>query len=220
MRLTALLVVALAGCMPRYPTPQQTTARHPHRRTLAGPMQPERAPVDVPPARTVQLTADDVLGEKVRLGADQPRLAVVFLLARECRDESADLARGVDEQLLSSPIDQIGIVDMRAYSGTLRSLATWQLKRSALEGRTRRKQRREQHHVDASPGEVDRWHLVGDFDGALFKRFGIDPHLPHPLAFVVERDGVLRGPYRDVASVVGEVQRAFGSAASRRTASR
>jgi hypothetical protein len=157
-------------------------------------------------AAPVQLTVADVLGEAVRLGPPAVAPAtVLFFVSQRAKDESQEFARAVDERLLEQPIESVAIVDVRRYAGALRRLATSYLRRSAAEARERRRQRRVERGVDASPATVNRWHLLGDFDGALFERFGVEREPAHPVAFVVDRVGGLRGPFRAVGEVAAAV---------------
>lgn len=157
-------------------------------------------------AAPLRLTIEDVRGARVALGAPAQRRPVILIfMSRRARDASAAFARAIDERLLARAVESVGVVDVRPYRGLLRGLATRYLRRSAEEARVRRRQRRLAHRVDASPAAVDRWHLVGDFDGALFARFGVAPEPAAPLAFVVAPDGVVHGPYGDVHAVVTAV---------------
>jgi hypothetical protein len=161
-------------------------------------------------AAPLPLRLEGVLGEPIALGPPaQARTTIVFFMSRATRDESAAFARAVDEQLLTAPVESIGIVDMHRYGGLLRGLAMSALRRATAEGRQRRRERREAHRVDASPTVVDRWHMVGDFDGTLFDRFGVGRDPAHPVAFVLDRAGGLHGPFRDAASLVSACPDAF-----------
>lgn len=154
-------------------------------------------------ARRVQLSTRDVLGEPVRLGsAEQQRVTAVFFMSRTCKEESADFVRRFDEQVLDAPVESVGIVDVRKYGGLTRSIAQWQLRKAANVARTHRRERRERNGVDASAQFVNRWHLLGDFDGSLFKQFDVEAEPAHPLALVVDLSGTVRGPYRDLQSLL------------------
>lgn len=166
------------------------------------------AHASAPPLASLRIT--DVLGNQVQLGA-APAPTVLIFMSRTARAASATFARAVDERLLDRPIESIGIVDVRRYAGLLRRLATSYLVRSAKEAKVTRRERREAHGVDASERAVDRWHLVGDFDGSLFARFGIAAEPKEPLAFVVDAAGALHGPFLEVDKVVAAVT--AGSAA-------
>ena len=144
----------------------------------------------------------DVLGHPVSLAAPAREPTVLIFMSRTAKDASAAFARAVDERLLDRPIESVDIVDLRRYGGVLRGLATSYLRRSAEEARVRRRERREARGVDASPAAIDRWHLIGDFDGSLFARFGVGAEPKQPLAFVVDRAGALHGPFHDVDPVV------------------
>ena len=158
------------------------------------------------PAASLHFTVEDVLGARVAVGAPgQARPTIVIFMSRRCSDASAAFARGVDEALLDQPVDSIGIVDVRRYGGMLRRLATSYLRKSAHEAQQHRRQRRVARGIDASPEVVGRWHLVGDFDGALFARFGVTAEPARPVAFVLGRSGAVHGPYGDVPSVVAAV---------------
>jgi hypothetical protein len=220
LRRLLLGALVLGGCAGQQPQQHAQLKPQPRRLCLlAGPMQPTPGQV-APPGRSVCVSTTDCLGEPVRLGgAEQKGVTIVYFMSRESKDESADLARGVDERLLEAPIDQVGIVDVHKFGGVTKPVASYQLRKSAGEGRDRRRKRREEHHVDASDALVKRWHLIGDFDGALLKHFGVEQNIQHPLAFVVEPDGRLHGPYHDVASVVNEVER-LGASRSSNTARR
>jgi hypothetical protein len=183
---------------------------------VAGPIQPSPK-ARASAGRTIELSAADVFGVPVRVGtADHSPVTVVFFMSRESRDESAELARGVDEGLLDAPVEQVGIVDVHRYGGITRSFALGRMRKSVEEARASRRQRRLEHHADASPAAVNRWHLIGDFDGALFRQLGVELDLEHPVAFVVEAGGRLHGPYHDVGDVVAEVVRVIRGAADKR----
>ena len=153
------------------------------------------------PLAPLQLT--DVLGHQLQLGAAHPSLpAVLIFMSRSAKDASSAFARTIDERLLDRAIESIGIVDVRRYGGILRRLATSYLVRSAEEAKVHRRERRQARGVDASPQAVDRWHLVGDFDGSLFARFGVAAEPKAPLAFVVDAAGDLHGPFHDVDTVI------------------
>jgi hypothetical protein len=150
----------------------------------------------------VQLALHGVLGDAVSLGPPrQARTTVVFFMSRRAKEASAKLASAVDEMLLQAPVELVGIVDVRRYGGMLRSLATSYMKKSADEALRQRRERRLARGVDASPDVVNRWHLIGDFDGALFERFGVEREPARPLAFVLDRDGGVHGPYADASGV-------------------
>jgi hypothetical protein len=161
-----------------------------------------RASAAAPP---LSLDAVDVLGNPVHVAAHQP--AVLIFMSKRARDASAAFARAVDEKLLDRPVESISIVDVRRYAGVLKSLASSYLRRSAEEGKVKRRERRQAAGVDASATAVDRWHLIGDFDGSLFARFGVEAEPKQPLAFVVDAGGALHGPFRDVAPVVAALSR-------------
>jgi hypothetical protein len=139
-------------------------------------------------------------------------------MSRTAKDEAATFLRDLDEHLLNGPIESVGIVDVRDYGGITRGLVQRRLKKALEEGRDRRRERREQRGIDASPSYVNRWHLVGDFDGALASRFGVGPEPAHPVAFVVDRCGVVNGPLRDVGRVLTAVAHAVSSSKSRKSA--
>jgi len=123
-------------------------------------------------------------------------------------EQSAAFARTIDEQLLNRPIEIVGVVDVRRYAGLTRPLALTYLRRSARDGREHRRARRVERGIDASPLVVNRWHLVGDFEGALFSQFGVERDPPAPIAWLVDRLGVRHGPYREVGPLLDEVMRA------------
>ncbi len=158
-------------------------------------------------ASTPSLPVDivDVLGQHVQVAAPSHAPTVLIFMSKRAKDASAEFARAVDERLIDRPVESIGIVDVRRYAGMLRNLATSYLRRSAEEAKVRRRERREARHVDASPTAVDRWHLVGDFDGSLFARFGVEAEPKQPLAFVVDGKGALHGPFSDVEPVIHAV---------------
>jgi hypothetical protein len=166
--------------------------------------------------RLAPLHLTDVLNNELQLGAAaRPSLpTVIIFMSKSAKDASATFARTVDERLLDRPIESIGIVDVRRYSGVLRRLATSYLVRSAEEAKVRRRERRQARGVDASAQAVDRWHLVGDFDGSLFARFGVAAEPKQPLAFVVDPAGTLHGPFHEVDKVIAAL--APDSAAQRR----
>ncbi|MCU1281683.1 MAG: hypothetical protein JWM53_5229, partial [bacterium] len=127
-------------------------------------------------------------------------------MSQRAREASSTFARAVDESLLNAPVEEVGIVDVRRYGGVLRRLASSYLRKSADEVLVHRRERRLARGVDASPEFVNRWHLIGDFDGSLFDRFGVEYEPARPLAFVLGRDGALHGPFADVASVLTELR--------------
>jgi hypothetical protein len=156
----------------------------------------------------VQLALRDVLGEAVALGAPEPALpTIVFFMSKRSQDEAAALVRTVDEQTLDRAIELVGVVDVQRYGGFWRRLAQSRLERSARDARARRTERRVARGVDASAAAVNRWHLVGDFEGALFTQFGVEREPSHPVAFVIDRGGALRGPFRDAVALVAAVAR-------------
>lgn len=126
-------------------------------------------------------------------------------MSRRAADECAAFGRAVDEQILDAAVESVAIVDVRAYGGWLRRLAMARLKKSATEALERRRTRRVARGADASSEVVGRWHLVGDFDGSLFSRFGVERELAHPAAFVLDRNGTLLGPFHDAHAVVTAV---------------
>ena len=153
-------------------------------------------------ASPVELHIVDVLGTKVDVAPQAHARTVLIFMSRRAKDASAAFARAVDERLIDRPIESIGVVDVRRYAGMLRSLATSYLRRSAEDAKVKRRERRVARGVDASPAAVDRWHLIGDFDGSLFARFGVEAEPKEPLAFVVDTAGELHGPFREVDCVV------------------
>jgi hypothetical protein len=163
-------------------------------------------------ARSVRLDVDGVLGERVALGPPaQARTTILFFMTRKAKDECTAFGREIDERLLDVAIESVSFVDMHPYSGILRGLAMSHLKKSAQEALQHRRERRVARGIDASSDVVNRWHLVGDFDGALFSRFGVDAELAHPLAFVLDKSGTLLGPFHDadaVLTAVGDATRA------------
>jgi hypothetical protein len=156
----------------------------------------------------------DALGQHVSVNGAANAPTVLFFMSKRAKDASAAFARTVDERLLDRPVESIGIVDMRKYSGMLKGLASSYLRRSAEESKIKRRERRQAAGVDASPAAVDRWHLVGDFDGSLFSRFGVEADPAQPLAFVVDGSGAVRGPFHDVDPVVQALAEAKGSASA------
>jgi hypothetical protein len=154
----------------------------------------------------------DALGEKVQLGNNPQSLTtVVVFISRSAADDAADLVRQLDERLLNGPVQMVGIVDLKKYGRVFRSIAERQLRKSAADSRERRRQRRQKRGVDASPTFVDRWHVIGDFDGSLLQRFHVDPEPSPPVTFVVGACGQVSGPFRGVDETV----RAVNSASSR-----
>jgi len=162
-------------------------------------------PVAAP--NVVQLAAVDVLGEPVRIGPEQRRSTILFFMSKRSREASSEFGRVVDERLLEAPVESVAIVDVRKYGGWLRGLATSRMQKSEREARARRRERRIARGADASDAAVNRWHLVGDFDGALFARFGVGADPERPLAFLVDPRGELRGPYRDPDALCAAVAR-------------
>jgi hypothetical protein len=153
----------------------------------------------------------DVLGEPVQLGPGQKRLAVVYFMSERAKDESARLARAVDEQLLNAPMDTIGIVDVRKYGGIFRSLASSRMRKAEWESRDHRRTLRLGLGIDASPEVVNRWHLLGDFDGKLFDRFSVEKNPARPVSFVLDKSGAVHGPYRDTNDLLSALSRLLNS---------
>jgi hypothetical protein len=137
------------------------------------------------------LALDGALGEHVRVGPQPSRPTIVFFMSQRAADECAAFGRKVDEEMLEADVESLAIVDVRRYAGWMRTAATYQLRKSAEEALAHRRERRRAHGRDASDEVVRRWHLIGDFDGALFARFGVAPDLAHPLAFVIDKRGAL-----------------------------
>jgi hypothetical protein len=157
-------------------------------------------------AAPVHLAVDDVLGERVVLGApEQARATIVFFMSRRAQEAATAFARAVDEQLLDRPVEHVSIVDVQRFGGLLRSIATARLRTAATDARARRRARRVAAGCDSSDGVVNRWHLIGDFDGSLFGRFGVGRDPAKPLAYVVDRAGAVHGPYFDAASVTSAI---------------
>ena len=168
-----------------------------------------------PRASAFELSLTDVLGQPVRIAAATRAPTIIFFMSKSAKEASAAFAKAIDERLVDKPIDSIGIVDVRRYSGILRGVCTRYLKRSAEESKVKRRERRQARGVDATPTAVDRWHLVGDFDGSLFARFGVEAEPKQPLAFVVDCTGTLRGPFRDVEPVVAAATSPSANSAGR-----
>jgi hypothetical protein len=168
---------------------------------LAGPIQKSGA------CSERRFDVKDSLGESVALGSNEEQLTtVVVLLSRGASDEASLFIRQIDERLLNAPVQIIGIVDLHRYGGVLaRSLAERSLKKAAADSREKRRKRREQQGVDASPTFVNRWHVIGDFAGKLLARFGVSPEPPEPVAFVVTPCGQIRGPFHDVNATLAAV---------------
>ena len=156
-------------------------------------------------AHAFELHAVDVLGQPVHVAAATRVPTIFIFMSKSAKDASATFARTLDERLLDKPVESVGVVDVRRYAGILRGLCTRYLKRSAEESKVVRRERRLAHGVDASPAAVERWHLIGDFDGSIFARFGVEAEPKQPLAFVVDGGGALHGPFRDVDPVVAAV---------------
>jgi len=165
-------------------------------------------------AAAFELHAVDVLGRSVDAAAARGP-TVFFLMSKRCKEASAAFATAVDERLVDKPVESVGIVDVRRYSGLLRGLCTSAMKRSVEESRNKRRERRQARGVDASAAAVDRWHLIADFDGSLFARFGVAGDPEQPLAFVVDAAGALHGPFRDVDRVVAAVSSPSAAPAGR-----
>jgi hypothetical protein len=166
----------------------------------------------------VRLSFNDALSRPVQLGG-QERVTVVIFFSRNSKDAAGELSKRVDEDLLDGPVDMVSVVDLRKYSGALPSaIARKKLKKSQEDGRTRRRERRQQRGVDASDSFVDRWHLVGDFDGKIFDAFHVDPEPNPPVVFIVDRSGAFLGPYSDVETVLGAVHQSLHGQRRARTA--
>jgi hypothetical protein len=198
-----LWVAILAGCA--------TNPAHGKRNLVAGPIQKHHRCDE-----GLRLKLTDALGDPVAIGApEQARVTVVVFMSRSAKDEASDFLRELDQKLLNSPVESVGVVDVRKYGGVMRSVATWQLKRAAENSRAKRKERRQQQGLDASKEYLDRWHLVGDFDGKLLEQFGVEAEPQHPVAFVVDRCGTIGAPHRDVAGLMSEVDQTVAKTASR-----
>jgi hypothetical protein len=190
-----LLLALVAGC----------GAQPPPRGLLAGPVQ-KRA--HCPEGLHLSLT--DALGDHVKLGApDQREVTVMVFMSRGGKDEAADFLRSLDERLLNEPVESVGVVDVRKYSGLMKPLAEHQLSKAAGDGRDKRRKRREERGLDASAESVDRWHLIGDFDGKVLEKFGVEPEPQHPLGFVVDKCGQVGGPHKDVDGLISAVDQAM-----------
>ncbi len=158
-------------------------------------------------ADPVQLSMQGVLGDAVHLGPPaQARTTIVYFMSQRAKDASSAFARTVDETLLNAPVEAVGIVDVRRYGGLMRRLASSYLRKSADEALAHRRERRLASGLDASAEFVNRWHLVGDFDGSLFERFGVEREPARPLAFVLDRQGGVHGPFAEVAGVLAAVR--------------
>lgn len=168
--------------------------------------------------RTVQLSIRDVLGNPVQIGTpDRSKLTLVVFISRSSKDEAADLLQEIDDKLMDRPIETVAIVDVTKFAGILHRAASRQLRKSAQEARVKRRERREQRGVDASPAAVDRWHLVGDFSGANLDRFGVAREPAHPVAFVVGCSGAMLGPFHDAEALLAAVDQANGAQSARST---
>lgn len=163
------------------------------------------APALAAPSLPVEMRG--AFGERVVLG--QARTTILVFMSRRAPDESASFGREIDERTLAADVDSIAVVDLRRYGGWLRRLVDARLRRSAEEALARRRERRLAQHADASDAAVGRWHLVGDFDGALSARFAVAADPEHPLAFVLDRHGATRGPFRGVSELVAAVGQAM-----------
>jgi hypothetical protein len=164
----------------------------------------------------LHLKVTDALGKPVALGApDQERVTVVIFMSRSSKDEAAEFLGELDTKLLNDPVESLSVVDVRNFGGVMRGIASWQLKRAAADARDKRKQRRETGGLDASEEFIDRWHLVGDFDGKIMDKFGVAAEPQHPVAFVVDRCGVVGEAHRDVGELMAEVDHVVASKTSR-----
>lgn len=198
-----LLLAVLAGCVETAPQKHEL---------VAGPIQKRAAPGC---SEGLHLALTDALGDRVRLGSpDQRHVTIVVFMSRGAKDEAAEFLRSLDERLLNQPVESVGVVDVRKYGGVMRPIAEHQLSKAAGDGRDKRRKRREERGLDASQEYVSRWHLIGDFDGKLLERFGVEPEPQHPLAFVVDRCGQVGGPLREVDAVVSAVDHAIGGSKS------
>jgi hypothetical protein len=160
-------------------------------------------------AGPLKLAIEGVLGDRVALGPPgQSRTTVVIFMSRRAKDECARFGRELDERTLDRVLESVAVVDVHRYGGWLRRMALSRLRKSAEEALARRRERRTERGADASDEVVGRWHLVGDFDGALFSRFAVALDPEHPVAFVLDRGGLVRGPYRDVAAVLAAIDEA------------
>jgi hypothetical protein len=147
-----------------------------------------------------------VLGDVVALAPpEQARPVILFFMSPNAKEESVSFGREVDERTLDADVESVAIVDLHRYGRWLRSLVLSRLRRSAEEVRAHNRTRRQARGLDSSDGAVNRWHLVGDFDGSMFSRFRVAPDPQHPCALVLDTRGALHGPYRDVAAVVAAV---------------
>jgi hypothetical protein len=160
----------------------------------------------------IHLTLRGVLGEPISFGApDQARTTIVFIMSRRAQDESSNFGREVDERTLDADVESVAVIDMRRYGGWLRNIAVSRLRKAAEESLARRRARRLAHSRTLDEEAIKRWHLVGDFDGALLSRFAVTPDPDHPLAFVLDRRGAPLGPFRQVADVLAAVAGASGA---------
>jgi hypothetical protein len=161
-----------------------------------------RRPARKTTTRVVRLSANDVLGEPVRLGpGTHAPVTVVFFVSHKSEKQSEQLATEVDQKLSDRPLARVTVVDAHKYNGILKGEATKRLKKAAEKTRLQRQKQLAERPARASRKSVDRWYLVGDFDGSWFNAFGLPRDTPLPVAFVVARSGTLSGPYREATAV-------------------
>jgi hypothetical protein len=157
-------------------------------------------------AASLSLAVEGVLGDAVALGPPrQSRTTVLLFMSRRAQDECARFGRELDERTLGAVLESVAVVDVHRYGGLLRRLALSRLRKSAEEALARRRERRQARGADASDQAVRSWHLVGDFEGSLFSRFAVALDPEHPIAFVLDKRGLVRGPYRDVPAVLAAI---------------
>jgi hypothetical protein len=206
MRRWVLVGLLFASCIQKPPPRPQ----------IAGPVQKRRARCQ----GGLRLTFNDALGEPVHLGAPgQERVTVVVVMSRSAKNEDAEFLRELDEKLLNGPVDFVGIVDVRKYGGAfVRGIAERKIKQGEKDARAGRRKRREDRGVDASEEYVNRWHLVGDFEGDLLTHFGIDEEPDRPVAFVLDRCGRVGAAHYEVSGVLAAVAHAQPRRAARKGA--
>jgi hypothetical protein len=205
MKRWLLVGLLLAGCIQQPPPPQ-----------VARPTPKARARLRC--AGGLQLTFNDALGEPVHLGAPgQERVTIVLVMSRPAQEEDAEFVQELDEKLLNQPVDVVGIVDVRKYGGLIsHGIASKKIKQGEQEARAGRRKRRQERGVEASDEYVNRWHLVGDFDGKLLTHFGVKEEPYQPVAFVVDRCGRVSPAHNEVSGVLAAVAHAAPKRAARK----
>ncbi len=161
-----------------------------------------------PQTRRVSFRARDAAGAWVDLSSYRGRaVALVALTNPYASEQCRAVLAQIDEVLLNEPaLETFLVVDVVGYDNFItRGPARGRLRRSLADARSRRRERRLARGADASDAQIDRFHLVGDFEGRILRLFGVDSFDAGPVAFVVDGDGTVVGPF--VGATPGVVAR-------------